>query len=198
MKNTCQSIAKQKFVSLLSGKFWLLMFVCLFGASNLIAQEKGVGKLNVWTFKEVASRSKYDEVLPSSYKLRVSKHKNFDRIVFEFAKAEVPEYAVYYTKPPILIGRTYIADINKPTKDEIIKVKGKAFVIIVLSLVWDGKDVRSEFFGEQNLPTLRDIKKIDWWENFFSFAVGLGTKKAFRVQELSNPTRLVIDFKHLK
>jgi hypothetical protein len=43
---------------------------------------------------------------------------------------------------------------------------------------------------------VRDIKTVDWFENFFSFAVGLKAKKAFRVRELSNPTRLVIDFKH--
>ena len=196
MKNICQSIAKQKVVFLFSRNILLLLFICLFGASNSMAQDEGIGKLDVWTFKEVASRSKNEEVLPVSYKMRVSKNKKFDRIVFEFEETEVPEYAVYYTKPPILIGRTHIENINKPTKDEIINVKGKAFVMIVFSLGWDGKDVRSEFLGEQNLPTLHDIKKVDWWENFFSFAIGLKAKKAFRVQELSNPTRLVIDFKH--
>ncbi len=189
-------MANQKVALLFGGKILLLLLVGIFWTNLITAQDKGLGKLNVWTFKEVASRSKLEEVLPDSYKLRTSKHKNFDRIVFEFEETEVPEYVVYYTKPPILIGRTHIENIAKPTKDEIINVKGKAFVMIVLSLGWDGKDVRSEFLGGQNLPTLRDIKKVDWWENFFSFAVGLRAKKAFRVQELSNPTRLVIDFKH--
>jgi len=174
----------------------LPLLVCFACSIFVAAQDKGSGKLNAWTFKEVASRSKLEDVLPVSYKMRVSKNKNFDRIVFEFEETEVPEYAVYYTKPPILIGRTHIENIEKPTKDEIINVKGKAFVIIVLSLGWEGKDVRSEFIGEQNLPTLKDIKPVDWWENFFSFAVGLKAKKAFCVRELSNPTRLVIDFKH--
>jgi len=33
-------------------------------------------------------------------------------------------------------------------------------------------------------------------ENFYIFAVGLKAKKPFRVQDLSNPTRIVIDFKN--
>ena len=69
----------------------LLLFICLFGASNSMAQDEGIGKLDVWTFKEVASRSKNEEVLPVSYKMRVSKNKYFDRIVFEFEETKVPE-----------------------------------------------------------------------------------------------------------
>ena len=68
--------------------------------------------------------------------------------------------------------------------------------MIVFALDFAGKDVGNQFSGEQNLPILQDIKSVDWFENFFSFAVGLKIKKPFRVQELSSPSRLVIDFKH--
>jgi hypothetical protein len=178
-----------------SSKVLLLLFVLVICINNAAAQNS-VGKLGTWTFKRVSSREKYDEVLPVSYKMRTSRHKNFDRIVFEFDERDVPEYTVYYKNAPILIDRSHIENPAKPTKEETINVKGKAFVIIDFALGFAGIDVRSPSMGEQDLPVVRDIKTVDWFENFFSFAVGLKAKKAFRVRELSNPTRLVIDFKH--
>ena len=174
-----------------------IVFVSLTAfVSTISAQNESVGKLNVWTVNKVSSREKFDEILPTNYKMRVSKNKGFDRIVFEFNEKEVPEYTVYYTKPPITLEPSHLENPKKPKSSEIINVKGKAFVMIVFALGFAGKDVGDQFSGEQNLPILQDIKSVDWFENFFSFAIGLKAKKPFRVQELSNPTRLVIDFKH--
>ncbi len=128
--------------------------------------------------------------------MRVSKNKDFDRVVFEFEETEVPEYTIYYTKPPILIAASHIENPKRPTQDEIINVEGKAFVIISFALGFEITKSGAPFSGEQDFLVLKDIKPVDWFENFFSFAVGLKAKKAFRVQKLSNPTRLVVDFKH--
>ena len=160
------------------------------------AQAKPVGKLDTWTFNKVSSREKDDEVLPISYKMRVSKNKGSDRIVFEFEETEVPEYTVYFTKPPITIDPVHLENASKPKKDEIIKVKGNAFVIVDFALGFRGKDAAAKFAGEQDLTVVQDIESVDWFENFFSIAVGLRSRKMFRVQELSNPTRLVVDFKY--
>lgn len=183
--------ASQIIISIFIIFFSLIAFV-----STISAQNKSVGKLNVWTTNKVASREKFDEILPTSYQMRVSKNMGFDRIVFEFAEKEVPEYIVYYSKPPISIAPSHLENPKKPNSSEIIKVKGQAFVMIVFALGFAGKDVGNQISGEHNLTILQDIKSVDWFENFFTFAVGLKIKQRFRVQELSNPTRLVIDFKH--
>lgn len=197
MKNLRKISADKRLKTLISsGKVLLMLSVFAFSANIAAAQNKSVEKLNAWTFDKVSSREKDDEILPVSYKMRVSKNKDYDRIVFEFEEKEVPEYTIYYTKSPITIEPSHIENLEKPVKDEVIKVTGKAFVIINFALGFDGKNTGAKFSGEQNLPVLQDVEAVDWFENFFSFAAGLKAKKAFRVQELSNPTRLVVDFKH--
>lgn len=179
-----------------SGKIFLLLFVIACSVNIAEAQSASVGKLNRWTFNKISSREKDDEILPVAYKMRVSKNKGFDRVVFEFEEKEVPEYTVYYTKPPILLDASHIENPSKPTADEIIKVKGKAFVIISFALGFEVTKTGAKFPAEQIFPVLQDVQPVDWFENFFTFAAGLKAKKPFRVQELSNPTRLVVDFKH--
>ena len=190
MINLYQFLSRRKL------KYLGILFIIIFGVNLAAAQSASVGKLNDWTFLKISSREKYDEILPVSYKMRVSKNKGFDRVVFEFEEKEVPEYAIYYTKPPILLDASHIENPAKPTKDEIINVKGKAFVFIIFALSFEVTKTGAKFPAEQNFTVLQDVQPVDWFENFFTFAVGLKAKKAFRVQELSNPTRLVIDFKH--
>ena len=180
----------------LNGKILFILIVLVCGASNAAAQYKSVGKLNQWTFNKISSREKNDAILPTAYKMRVSKDEVFDRIVFEFEEKEVPEYTVYYTKPPILLDASHVENPKRPMKDEIVNVKGKSFVFIVFALSFEVTKSGAKFPAGQNLPVVEDVQPVDWFENFFSFAVGLKAKKAFRVQELSNPTRLVVDFKH--
>jgi hypothetical protein len=46
------------------------------------------------------------------------------------------------------------------------------------------------------LPVLLEIKEIDFSEGVMAFALGLRGRRAFRVQTLTNPARLVVDIKH--
>ncbi len=183
-------------VLIFSGKISLLLFVLAVSANIAAAQYGSVGKLNSWTFNKISSVEKFEEILPVSYKMRVSKNKDYDRVVFEFEEKEVPEYMIRYTKPPILLDASHIENPAKPTGDEIINVKGKAFVFIIFALSFEVTKTGAKFPAEQNFPVLQDVQPVDWFENFFTFAAGLKAKKAFRVQELSNPTRLVVDFKN--
>ncbi len=180
MKNNYKFTVNQTIKTLvLSGKVLLILFVFVCGASHAAAQSGSVGKLDKWTFSRVSSPDKYDRILPTAYKMRVSKNDGFDRVVFEFEEKEVPEYTVYYTKPPILLDASHVENPKKPTKDEIVSVKGKSFVFIVFALGFEAKDTGAKFSGEQNLPVVEDIKPVDWFENFFTFAVGLKAKKRF-------------------
>jgi len=50
--------------------------------------------------------------------------------------------------------------------------------------------------GKLNLRAVRQIKEEVWFEGIRDFLIGVKAKKPFRIQELANPSRLVIDFKH--
>lgn len=188
--------ARRGAVRVLRRSFLPMLLLAPLWAGSAGAQDRGEGKLNIWTFSKVASRAKYDEVLPVTYKMRTSGHIGFDRIVFEFAESAMPEYEIRYKKPPILIDASHIEDAAHPTKDETIAVSGNAFITIEIALSFDGKSVTSEFLGKQDLPVLKDVRTVDWFENYFSFVAGLKHRRPFRVQELSDPVRLVIDIKH--
>jgi hypothetical protein len=45
------------------------------------------------------------------------------------------------------------------------------------------------------MPVIQEIKNSDFFEGYLAFAVGLKARTVYRVRQLSNPARLVIDFK---
>ncbi len=180
----------------ITSKITLLFLSFLLFCPAISAQSKAAGKLDSWTLGEVASREKDDEILPVSYKMRVSKNKGFDRIVFEFIEKEVPEYSVRYVKAPLSIDAERLENSGKQKKNELDKIKENDFLMITFALGFQGKEFSERFAGERNLPVIADIIGVDWFENFYTFAVVTNAKKPFRVQELSNPTRLVVDFKN--
>ena len=50
--------------------------------------------------------------------------------------------------------------------------------------------------GKLKLPAVAQIEQREFFEGFFDFVIGVNGRKLFRVTELTNPARLVIDFKH--
>jgi hypothetical protein len=144
------------------------------------------GKLNVWTTAPVVR----DENSSASFKeMRVAKQKGFDRVVFEFAE-NVPNFSVHFEKPPIT---------NYGGED--LKMSGKAFVVVQFHLVSYPEDADTSKIvfeiprNKLKAPVVTEIKNSEWFEGYLSFAIGLRKRTPFRVQQLSNPARLVIDFK---
>jgi hypothetical protein len=165
-----------------------LLFIAVF-ASTAAAQWPDNGKLNAWTSRTISRR--HDESREAAYlkEVRVGRNKGFDRVVFEFI-GDIPRYQVEYVKAPI-VG----------TADEEIKVAGRYFVEINLQLLpypEPEQNIAEAIIPEGRLkfPAISEVKEIEWFEGVRPFVVGLKAKKLFRVQQLSNPTRLVIDFKH--
>jgi hypothetical protein len=164
-----------------------ILFVTVF-ASDVFGQWMDGGKLNVWTSRKISRRNDASQETAYLKEVRVAKNKGFDRVVFEFI-GDIPRYQIQYVKPPI-VG----------TADEEIKVSGKFFVDINLQMLPYPED---ENFpdakipeGKLNLPVIMEVKEIEWFEGVRPFVVGLKAKKLYRVSQLKNPTRLVIDFKH--
>lgn len=155
--------------------------------STVAAQFENKGSLNAWTNKVVSREKQYESV--EFVKMKVGKHQGYDRVVFEF-KRDLPNYQVNYVKPPIPFSET----------EEYVKISGKAFVVVSFSLVpypdAPPENYKLEFpRKELKMPVIQEIKNSDWFEGSLAFAIGLKAKKLYRVQELSNPARLVVDFK---
>lgn len=168
--------------------FILTLLLIALGVSGVSAQWNDAGKFNVWTLKTFSRQNNASRATPYLKAVRAAKNKGYDRLVLEFT-GDIPRYRIEYVKPPIT-----------GTADEEIKVAGKFFVSIDLQLLPypdDEKLADAEIpKGKLNLPVIAEIREIEWFEGYRPFAVGLAAKKAFRVQQLKNPTRLVIDFKH--
>ena len=182
------------------GKVFAVGFLLLaIGFSSVRGQSKiadddcshAEGRLNIWTTQCVYREDR--TTAPKLLGVRVGKHHGFDRIVFEF-KGKPTGYSVNYEKPPI-----------EWYGDEVIKVHGKAFVkISFYPLSASQEQIEAYQSGAMvtpkqktpNMPLIKEIKPLGWFEAEVAYIFGLNRRTPFRVQLLSNPDRLVVDFKH--
>jgi hypothetical protein len=157
------------------------------------AQFGTVGKLDTWTVKPVsrdqepASENTYVKIV------RAAKQKDFDRLVFEF-EGSFPHYRIEYLK-----SRFYDSEGGRRR----IRTAGRSFLqLTFLQVPADEKQIgltqASGFLpkGNLHLPSLWSIDDKELFEGTYDFLAGVSARKAFRVTELRNPSRLVIDFKH--
>ena len=175
------------------------LLVLTMGFSSMSGQSKAqkgaeeyygkAGSLNVWTTDNILRQR--TGVSPEFRTVRFGSHRGFDRVVFELGGGLIG-YFINYGKPPF----------QAEAGEEIIKVRGKAFVEIELYPVRSSNEnieANTKFVAQQNklkMPLIREAKVVEWFEGELRLVIGLKRETPFRVQVLSNPTRLVVDFKH--
>jgi hypothetical protein len=148
-----------------------------------------LGSLNVWTTEDVLRQK--TGYYPEFRTMRFGKHPGFDRVVFEM-DGDLIGYYVHYGEPPF----------QAEAGEEVVNVRGKAFVEIALYPVVstdENIEANERLGARQNkvrMPLIREIKTVEWFEGELRHVIGLRKRKPFRVQVFSNPTRLVVDFKH--
>ena len=155
------------------------------------AQIESEGQLNVWTTKSV---SRPHAINQAAYvkTVRAAKQNEYDRVVFEFDGA-FPNYRVEYLKSHFYEGTD---------GRHRIRSAGNAFVQINFFVVPTDEQIKfseaKNFVpkGKLGMPTLQSVKDKELFEGYYDFLMGVSSRKPFRVTELSNPARLVIDFKH--
>jgi hypothetical protein len=170
----------------------ILITVCVLTAKAQIYPIRG--KLNAWTQGSVSRIGILErEQDPTQFvKLKVGKNKGFDRVVFEFKNNNLPSFHLEYAKPPF-----------EMQDGPALKVSGKAFVSIQFEGVpypegrtYSHKELEIPK-AQIDLPIVSEIKNSEFFdEGYLSFVIGLKERKIYRVQQLSNPARLVIDFKY--
>jgi hypothetical protein len=173
------------------------LLVVLFGILTAQGQAKDedyanvLGRLNVWTTREVMRNEPKRGTRPEFMKLRFERHADFDRVVFDL-KGDIASYYITYSKPPF----------QSEAGDREIKVRGKAFVEISLYPVTSSNEniEANEKAARQpqqlKMLTIKDVKTVEWFEGELRYVFGLSKRTPYRVQVFSNPLRVVVDFKH--
>jgi len=114
----------------------------------------------------------------------------FDRIVFTFEGFHHPTWRVRYVHSPI----------QQCASGNNIAVAGTAFLQISMDTAQAHTDAGQPTITERdrhlNCPNLKQLVLTCDFEAKVGFVLGLDSKKPYRVVELQNPTRLVIDVKN--
>ena len=121
--------------------------------------------------------------------VRSSPHPGFDRMVFEF-KEGLPGYEV-----------RYLAETARQcgSGDEI-RTDGAGQILVRLHTAQahteDGKATVAERDRALGLPALKQAKLMCDFEGYVDWVLGVADRRPFRVMELSEPPRLIVDVRH--
>jgi hypothetical protein len=113
--------------------------------------------------------------------VRFAQHDGYDRLTLEFA-AHLPSYGLVRQASP---------DFVKDASGQPVKLKGKAGLKVIL------KPATAAYPLPAKRPSLSEIQDFGFlgdFEQVVTLGIGLSQPACIRVFELSNPTRLVIDF----
>ena len=119
--------------------------------------------------------------------IRAARHTGYDRVVFQFEGAQVPGYRIEY------VGEITLGESD----DEYLVLKGGALV----QATFQGTASADYRPGTQTVPDkltpglaqVRQIGLAEDWEGVVRVGVGLDHRAGFRVLELRDPARVVVD-----
>ena len=137
-----------------------------------------------------APRVKARNVLPPELvAVRVGRHDGFDRVVLEL-RGTPPGYNARYVPQVVEYGS------GRP-----VPLAGSAFIQVVLNAnahdldtgapTWTGPERITAGF-----PALKQVAFAGDFEGYVTFGLGIGQRTGFRVLELRDPSRIVIDVAH--
>jgi len=163
----------------------------LLSSVSASGQQQTIGKFDTWT--EVFSREHKQLTVTHLRQVRAMRQKSVDTVVFEF-DGTIPNYNIKY-----LSGRIY-EDLDGKHR---IKIAGSAFLQIEMFVIpfddTEGKFYQSRGFspkGKLMMPSPRQVEDKGEEEGFYDFLLGVSSRKVYRVHELSNPARVVINLRH--
>lgn len=113
----------------------------------------------------------------------------FDRVVFEFNTPATPGYHVSYIDKPI----------RQCGSGNTVPVAGDAWLEVRMKPAQAHTDAGQSTIAQTNrtvnLPNLRQLVQTCDFEGNVTWVLGVGNPKRFRVLELTNPSRIVVDVK---
>jgi hypothetical protein len=123
--------------------------------------------------------------------VRAATHEGFDRVVFELAASDVlPGHHIEY--------------VDKPVRDcgagDAKEVAGDAWLEVRMSPMnahtEEGQPTIPLREQALDLPVIRELERTCDFEAVTTWVIGVGSPNPYRVVELSDPPRLVVDIAH--
>ena len=146
------------------------------------AQAKG------WT-ASIIDKRKPDLHPVTLRKIRAGRHAGFDRVVFEFGGGAVPGYHIEYVDRPV----------RACGSGDTVKVAGDGWLSVRLVPAQAHTDAGRPTvkYRERRLrfPILKELQSTCDFEGEVEWVLGVSSPNRYRVMELSDPARLVIDIK---
>ncbi|MDB4948972.1 MAG: hypothetical protein JWM27_1621, partial [Gemmatimonadetes bacterium] len=119
--------------------------------------------------------------------LRSARQAGFDRVTLQFDGPRVPTYHVEYVPRPA----------SQCASGQATQADGKAWLLVRLSSSRAHDDAGQVTVAAREqkpaLPAVREVEITCDFEGEVALVVGVSDRRPYRVSELANPTRLVLD-----
>lgn len=129
-----------------------------------------------------------DTTQPALVGVDTGQHEDYDRVVFEW-DGPLPGYTV-----------EYVDEIRRLGSGELVELEGDAALEVTFQPATghdaEGNPTFDTGTRTPNLPALRQVESTGDFEAVVSFGLGLAEQVGFRVLELSEPNRIVVDVAH--
>lgn len=120
--------------------------------------------------------------------VETGRHEGYDRVVFGFQEV-VPGYAIRYVDTPVQCGSGHE-----------VEVAGVAYLEVHMSFAQAHTETGEATIQERertpDLPMLRSLISTCDFEGYVTWVLGLAEQTPYRVNELADPPRLVVDAAH--
>jgi hypothetical protein len=122
--------------------------------------------------------------------VRIARNEGFDRLVIEFVGDELPAYHVEYVDRPI----------RQCGSGDVMPVAGDGWLAVRLEPARGHDDeYRSTIAvrtSQPELPVVRQLTQTCDFEAQVEWVLGVRSPNPYRILELAEPTRLVVDVRH--
>ncbi len=121
--------------------------------------------------------------------VRTARNEGFDRIVFEFEGTQVPGYHVEYVDSPV----------RHCASGETVEIAGQGWLQVRLQPAQahaHGQVTVAQRERKPALPVLQELELTCDFEADVTWVLGVKAPNRYRVMELREPTRLVVDVQH--
>ncbi|HEX8824843.1 MAG TPA: hypothetical protein VF794_33295 [Archangium sp.] len=121
--------------------------------------------------------------------VRAARNEGFDRVVFQFDGDQVPGYHLEYIDKPII----------KCGSGDPTEIAGQGWLQVRLQPAQahaDGKATVTQREHKPKLPVLAELEMTCDFEAEATWVLGVKNPNKYRVLELKEPTRLVVDVQH--
>jgi hypothetical protein len=122
--------------------------------------------------------------------IRIGQHSDHDRIVFEFSGPSLPGYHIEYIDKPV----------RSCGSGEVVPLAGDGWLEIRMSPAAahteQGQPTIKTRAFTLNLPAVRELKSTCDFEADVTWVAGVSSPNKYRVLELIDPVRLVVDISH--